>query len=198
MTGRLVAAFSRLVLRLAGWQVVGGAPQAQRYVLIAAPHTTNWDFPLMMLFAAALGIRPAWLGKHTLFKPPFGWLVRLVGGIPVDRRLPGQLVEQLSARFEEQPRLVLVMPPEGSRGRRAHWKSGFYHVARSAGVPIAMGWLDYSRKQGGIGPLLTPSGDLGADMDKLRAFYADKQGLHPERQGPVRLAGEDDAAPPRE
>jgi 1-acyl-sn-glycerol-3-phosphate acyltransferase len=196
--GRLMAAFSRWVLRLSGWQVVGDAPQAQRYVLIAAPHTTNWDFPLMMLFGTALGIRPAWLGKHTLFKPPFGWLARRVGGIPVDRRAPGQLVEQLAARFEQQPRLVLVMPPEGSRGRREHWKSGFYHVARGAGVPIAMGWLDYSRKQGGVGPLFTPSGDLRADMDRLRAFYADKQGLYPEQQGPVRLAGEDGAAPSRE
>lgn len=105
-----------------------------------------------------MGIRPAWLGKHTLFKPPFGWLARLVGGIPVDRRAPDQLVEQLAKRFAQQPRLVLVMPPESSRGRREHWKSGFYHVAHSAGVPIAMGWLDYSGKQGGIGPLLSPSG----------------------------------------
>jgi len=194
----MMRALSRLLLRLLGWQVVGDAPRAQRYVLIAAPHTTNWDFPMMMLFGAALGIRPAWLGKHTIFKPPFGALARLVGGIPVDRRAPGQLVDQLAARFAQQERLVLVMPPEGSRGKREHWKSGFYHVARGAGVPIAMGWLDYTRKQGGIGPLLAPSGDLRADMDQLRAFYADKQGLHPERQGPVRLAAEDGAAPPRD
>lgn len=190
---RLFSAIARLSLRLAGWRIVGKAPDAPRYVLIAAPHTSNHDFPLMLLFAIALGIWPAWVGKHTLFKPPLGWLMRLLGGISVDRRAPGGMVEQLAERFAQQDRLVLVMPPEGSRGKRQHWKSGFYHVARSAGVPIAMSYLDYTRKEGGIGPLLVPSDDLRADMDAFRAFYADKRGRHPEQQGPVRLAAEDEA-----
>jgi len=192
----LVAAFARLCLALFGWRATGARPAQSHYVLIAAPHTSNWDFPLMLLCAMALGLWPAWVGKHTLFRPPFGALMRALGGIPVDRSAASGMVEQLAARFAALPALALVMPPEGTRGRASHWKSGFYHVACAAGVPIALGYLDYARKEGGIGTLMQPGGDLRADMDVIRAFYAGIRGRHPELQGPVRLAAEDRPAPP--
>ena len=172
--------------------MVGARPTLSRYVLIAAPHTSNWDFVMMLLYGMAYNIRPQWIGKHTLFRPPFGALARALGGIPVRRDTSNNLVEQLVAQFAARDALVLVMPPEGSRARTPFWKSGFYHVARGARVPIVASVLDYARKEGGFGPTLLPGADLSADMDLLRAFYADKCGLHPALQGPVRLRQESD------
>ncbi len=190
----LGAWLGRTALRLAGWRVEGPAPQAAKYVLLAAPHTSNWDFVVMMAAGLALGVWPHWVGKHTLFAPPFGWFARRLRGIPVDRRAAANMVDQLAAQFDRRDHLVLAMPPEGTRGRADHWKSGFYHVALAAGVPIAMGYVDFGRRVAAIGPLVQPCGDLRADMDRIRAFYADKAGRHPERQGPIRLKAEDGAA----
>lgn len=185
---------ARLLLAGAGWRIEGEAPAVPRYVLIAAPHTSNWDLVLMLLCGMAYGVWPSWVGKDTLFRPPLGLLLRALGGIPVDRRSPQNMVEQLAALFRSRERLVLAVPPEGTRSSREKWRSGFYFIARGAGVPVCLGFLDYSRKRGGLGPLLVPSGDLRADMDVVRAFYADKKGRFPEKQGPIRLAAED--APP--
>ena len=193
----LLAGIWRACLAAVGWRVVGARPTEAKYVLIAAPHTSNWDFPLMLLCGLALGVRPAWVGKHTLFAFPFGWLMRALRGIPVDRRAASSMVEQLAAQFGPLPALALAMPPEGTRANVPHWKSGFYYVACAAGVPIAMGYLDYARKEGGIGAPISPSGDLGADMDRIRAFYAGKQGRHPELQGSIRLQAEDADTGPR-
>ena len=188
---RVVALCGRSCLAMVGWRVVGGKPAAARYVLIAAPHTSNWDFVLMMLCGMVLGIWPAWVGKHTLFVPPLGWLARAARGIPVDRDSPHNMVEQLAGQFATRDALVLAMPPEGSRANSHYWRSGFYFVARGAGVPVALGFLDYGRRRGGIGPLLHPGDDLMADMNRVRDFYADKRGRFPQRQGPVRLRIED-------
>lgn len=185
---------ARLLLASAGWRIEGEAPAVPRYVLIAAPHTSNWDLVLMLLCGMAYGVWPSWVGKDTLFRPPLGLLLRALGGIPVDRRSPQNMVEQLAALFRSRERLVLAVPPEGTRSSREKWRSGFYFIARGAGVPVCLGFLDYSRKRGGLGPLLHPSGNLRADMDVVRAFYADKKGRFPEKQGPIRLAAED--APP--
>ena len=193
MSRGIGAWLARKGLRLAGWRVEGPPPAAAKYVLVAAPHTSNWDFVVMMAAGLVLGVWPHWVGKHTLFVPPLGWFARRLRGIPVDRRVAGNMVDQLSAQFANRNRLVLAMPPEGTRGRADCWKSGFYHVALAAGVPVALGYVDFGRKAAGIGPLLLPSGDLRADMDKLRAFYAGKLGRHPERQGPIRLKGEGEA-----
>jgi 1-acyl-sn-glycerol-3-phosphate acyltransferase len=181
----------RLLLKVAGWRIEGEAPTTPRYVLIAAPHTSNWDLVLMLLCGMAFGIWPSWVGKDTLFRPPFGFLLRALRGIPVDRRSPQNRVEQLAALFGTRERLVLAIPPEGTRSSGERWRSGFYFVARAASVPVCLGYLDYSRKRGGLGPMLVPTGDLGADMDVVRAFYADKRGRFPEKQGPIRLAAED-------
>jgi 1-acyl-sn-glycerol-3-phosphate acyltransferase len=191
---RVVAWIGRNCLGVLGWKVIGGPPVGGRYVLIAAPHTSNWDFPLMLLFGMALGFRPSWVGKDTLFRAPFGALMRALGGIPVDRSSPRNMVEQLAERFRPGANLILAMPPEGTRGYTRYWKSGFYYVALRAGVPIAPSFLDYGRKQGGIGPLFVPSGNLSEDMDTLRAFYAGREGRYPHLQGPVRLQAEDEVA----
>jgi 1-acyl-sn-glycerol-3-phosphate acyltransferase len=193
--GRLARGLGRLYLRFSGWRVKGRFPDAAKAVVIAAPHTSNWDLPLMLAVAYVLGIRPAWLGKRELFRWPFGWLMRWLGGLPVDRGARQNLVQQAVDRFDAVDQLYLVIPPSGTRSRATHWKSGFYHIARGARVPIVCGFLDYRRKLGGVGPVLAVSGDLAADMDGIRAFYADITGKFPASTTPVLLLEEDQTAP---
>ena len=182
-------ALARAFLRFSGWSLDGELPTARAYVLIAAPHTTNWDLLYFLACAWAFEVSPSWMGKHTLFRGPLGPLMRGLGGIPVDRERPGGLVAQMSLAFVRWPDLVLTVPPEGTRGRAQYWKSGFYQIARAANVPIVLGYLDYERRRGGLGPTLIP-GDLRADMEAIRKFYADKRGKHPEHFGEVRLKEE--------
>jgi 1-acyl-sn-glycerol-3-phosphate acyltransferase len=168
-------------------------PQATRFVLIAAPHTSNWDLAFLLALAAGFDLRVCWMGKHALFRPPFGWLMRLAGGIPVVRHRRGDMVAQAARSFANAEKLVLVVPAEGTRERVSHWKSGFYHIARTANVPIVLGYLDYRRRRGGFGPSIQATGNIRADMDRIRAFYADKVGRYPDKFGEVRLAEEDAA-----
>jgi 1-acyl-sn-glycerol-3-phosphate acyltransferase len=184
----------RLLLRLLGWRTRGEFPRAgcERCVLIAAPHTSNWDLPFMIAFAMAFELHISWIGKTTLFHGPFGAFMRWLGGLPVRRGAPEGQVDAIAEIFRQRPRLVLAIAPEGSRGRREHWKSGFYWIARRAGVPIVPGYLDYGTKTAGFGPTLWPSDSLHADMDQLRAVYAGKRGLYPDCFAPVRLVEEDD------
>ena len=191
VNGGPLAWFGRLVLGLFGWRVVGALPEARRYVMIAAPHTSNWDFPIMLLCGMVLGVWPRWAGKHTLFTPPFGWVMLWLRGIPIDRRTSSNKVDQLVARIAQSEDIALLVPPEGTRSYAPYWKSGFYHVACKAGVPLAFGFLDYARKEGGIGPAFMPSGNVQEDMDRIRAFYSQRTGLHPEWAGPMRLRAED-------
>jgi len=146
----------------------------------------------MLLCSLHYGMWPSWVGKHTLFHPPLGWLLRLLGGIPIDRRSRGNRVEQLAALFAGRNRLILAIPPEGSRSSHTHWKSGFYWVARTAGVPVCLSFLDWGRRLAGLGLVLRPTGDLRADMDFVRAFYAGRTGRFPAKQGPIRLEGEEE------
>ncbi|TVS16736.1 MAG: acyltransferase [Gammaproteobacteria bacterium] len=181
---------ARAFLRLSGWAFEGEPPAHRRYVLIAAPHTSNWDFVFMIAMACSLGLRLNWMGKAELFESPIGGLYRALGGIPIQRDVRSNLVEQSAARFAGQDDLVLAVPAEGTRRLGTTWRSGFYHIARMANVPIILGHLDYARKRGGLGPAVIPSGDVGADMDRIRAFYADKIGRHPGQFTPPRLAEE--------
>jgi 1-acyl-sn-glycerol-3-phosphate acyltransferase len=183
-------AVARAFLRLSGWSLEGKPPVARAYVLIAAPHTTNWDLLYFLACAWAFGISPSWTGKHTLFHGPLGPVMRWLGGIPIDRRRPGGLVAELALVFAREPDLVLTVPPEATRSRAEFWKSGFYQIALAAQVPIVMGYLDYERRRGGLGPVLFPGLDLRSDMDAIRAFYADKRGKHPELFGEIRLREE--------
>jgi 1-acyl-sn-glycerol-3-phosphate acyltransferase len=192
---RLLAAIGWILLRLLGWRVSGSLPPGvDRAVVIAAPHTTNWDLPYMLAVSYVLGVRPSWLGKRELFRAPFGGLMRRLGGIPVDRDRRTNLVEQAAERLRDAERLFLVIPPSGTRSRAPHWRSGFYHIARTARVPIVCAFLDYATKTGGIGLVFAPSGDIGRDMDRLRAFYRDVRGKYPDSETPIRLSEEDAAA----
>lgn len=182
----------RLYLRACGWRVAGALPPCRHAVVVAAPHTSNWDLPYMLAVAWALGVRPSWLGKRELFRAPFGWILRRLGGVPVDRGARQGLVGEAVARFAEVDHLLLVIPPSGTRARAPHWKSGFYHVARGAHVPIVCAYLDYRERVGGIGLVLTPTGDMRADMDRIRTFYASKQGKYPAQMTPVRLREEEE------
>ena len=182
---------ARALLKALGWKIEGQKPTHFKYVLIAAPHTSNWDFPLMILFAWAFDIRISWMGKDSLFHPPLGWFMRPLGGIPVKRGSSNRMVGSIVASFRERDELVLVVPAEGTRARAEYWKSGFYHIACGAEVPIVPSYLDYGQKRGGFGPALTVTGDVRKDMDLLRQFYAPMNGLYPENFSPVRLREED-------
>jgi 1-acyl-sn-glycerol-3-phosphate acyltransferase len=184
--------FGFWLLRALGWRTRGTFPPGcERCVLIAAPHTSNLDLFFLLAFAMAFELRVEWVGKHTLFRFPLGAVMRALGGMPVDRRSRQDAVAQLAAEFARRERLVLVVAPEGTRAHGGHWKSGFYWIARTAGVPIVPSYLDWSTKTAGFGPALVPTGAIGADMDRLRAVYAGVRGRHAEQAGAVRLTEED-------
>lgn len=183
MPGKLAAA----VLTLLGWKVACAIPPCDRYVLVGAPHTSNWDFPYALLALWSIGLRFCWVGKHTLFKGPLGPIMRALGGIPVDRRGPTGFTRTVAELFNQRRQLVLAIAPEGTRSRTESWKSGFYHIAVAANVPVALGFIDYPSKTIGIEVLFAPSGDIEADFKRLATFYRDKTGKHPDKQGPVRI-----------
>jgi 1-acyl-sn-glycerol-3-phosphate acyltransferase len=160
------------------WRIEGKLPDTPKFVLIAAPHTSNWDLPVMLSLAFAFRTRLFWMGKDTLFRRPFGAIMRWLGGIPIDRSKSHNVVEQSAEHFRKAESLVMVVPPEGTRQKVRYWKTGFYRIAESAGVPIALGFLDYRRKVGGFGPTVVPTGDIEADMETIQAFYANITGKH--------------------
>jgi len=176
---QLLRAFFILFFKLAGWKVEGAlSPQAQKSVFIAAPHTSNWDLPYTLMVAFVLRLNIYWMGKASIFRFPFGGLMRWLGGIAVDRTKSNNLVAASAQAIQTaQGALQLVVSPEGTRAQTHYWKTGFYHIASAAKVPIVMAYMDYSRKIVGLGPLLLyPSGDLEADMVTIKAFYAPFKG----------------------
>lgn len=178
-----------IYLKLAGWRTEGELPPSSKAILIAAPHTSAWDFPFMIAVAWVFRLRLRYLGRHTLFEGPLAGLMRWLGGIPVDRRAPHGLVRDVAAMFERE-NMVLAISPEGTRARRDHWRSGFYHIAREARVPIILGFLDFGRKVGGVGPSFVPTEDMRADMDRIRDFYGPIRGKRPHLQCDIRLSEE--------
>ena len=171
-----------------GWQSVGEIPDVSRFIVIASPHTTNWDLAFMLAVAWDVGFEVKWIGKHTLFAGPMGPLMRWLGGLPIDRRKRANQVDQAAAAVRGADKIMLAIAPEGTRSFSPHWKSGFYHIASTANVPILLGFLDYDRKIAGFGPLLQPSGDVDADFGTLRAFYGPLKGKFPQNSGPIGLA----------
>ena len=182
--------FARWLLQTLGWKLEGARPEHDRYVLIAVPHTSNWDFLLMLAFAAAFNIKVTWMAKHSLFFPPMGWIMRAMGGMPIVRHENRNVVDSMVEVFSTLPELVLVVPAEGTRQGTAHWESGFYHIARQAGVPIVPSFLDFGGKRGGFGPALVTSGDVRADMQYFRDFYQGMKGKFPDKFGPIGLKEE--------
>lgn len=168
-------------LRRTGWRVEGELPvHAEKSVLIAAPHTSNWDLPYTLMVAFALNLNVRWMGKHTLFWGPFGPIMRWLGGIAVNRTQSNNLVALSAERIQQhQGAMQLIVPPEGTRSKTTYWKTGFYHIARTAQVPIIMAYMDYARKVSGLGPVFQPTGDVEADMGHIKAFYAPIQGKNP-------------------
>jgi 1-acyl-sn-glycerol-3-phosphate acyltransferase len=149
--------------------------------MIAAPHTSNWDLPVMLILAFAFRTKLCWMGKDALFRWPFGALFRWLGGISIDRTKSHNVVAQSIQLFEEKEKVVMAVPPEGTRKKVRYWKTGFYYIATGANVPIALGFIDYRRKAGGFGPVVTPTGDIEADMETIRTFYANISGKRPEK-----------------
>ncbi|KJV33626.1 glycerol acyltransferase [Aquitalea magnusonii] len=178
----LMRALSIFLLRLRGWRIAGQFPDLPKYVLIAAPHTSNWDFPLTLGVCFALRAKLYWMGKHTLFWGPMGPIMRWLGGIPVRRSRSNSLVQQMVEVYQRSDKLVVAIPPEGTRQRVKEWKTGFYHIACGAQVPVVLTYMDYARKECGFGPVFYPCGDIEADMPRIRAFYQDKTGKYPDQQ----------------
>lgn len=181
---------ARTILWISGWRPEGSRPAARRYVLMSAPHTSNWDLLYLLVIAIELDVRVSFMAKSQLFRWPMGYLMRRVGGIPVYRDRRGNMVEQMAELLQTESDLALAVPAEGTRAYVPHWKSGFYHIALQAGVPVAFGYLDYARKRGGFGPEMIPTGNISEDMDVIRDFYSDIQGKYPEHFGEIRLKEE--------
>ncbi|MBO9483270.1 MULTISPECIES: lysophospholipid acyltransferase family protein [Gammaproteobacteria] len=172
---------SHLGLKLFGWKLEGQRPNARKYVIIAAPHTSNWDFILIIACAFCFRINIYWMGKNSLFKGPFGGIMTWLGGIPVDRSKANGLVQQMVDTFHNSTDLAVAIPPEGTRNKVRQWKSGFYHVAHGAEVPIALSFLDYKKKVGGFGPMFFTTGDYASDLKKIQEFYQPMTGKNPEK-----------------
>jgi 1-acyl-sn-glycerol-3-phosphate acyltransferase len=186
----MIQALAHRILKLAGWKAIGSAPTAPRFVIIAAPHTTNWDFPYTLLVATAIGIRIKWLGKKDLFRFPFGGIMRALGGIAVDRTGRHNMVDSAIELLNNSTRLGLIIPVEGTRSKALRWKTGFYHIAVGAQVPIVCGFLDYTKKEGGIGLTFIPSGNIDDDVEQLRVFYDGIQGKYPENTSVIDIGSE--------
>lgn len=166
-------------------------PVEEKYLVIGAPHTSNWDFPLALLALSAMDLDFSWVGKHTLFRFPFGIFLKAIGGIPVDRHIRQGFIKQMIAHFSSSPTIILALAPEGTRAKTTYWKTGFYSIAIEAAVPIALGFIDYKNKQLGIGATLHPSGNIEEDFSLLRQFYQTKTGKFPEKQGSVHVRQKD-------
>jgi 1-acyl-sn-glycerol-3-phosphate acyltransferase len=179
------------LLRLAGWKVVLAQPVPARCIAIFYPHTSNWDTVIGLCAKFMMGIRVRYVGKDSLFRVPLiGPLLVRWGGVPVNRTEPIGFVRQMQDEFAQNAEFRLAIAPEGTRSRTPHWKSGFYRLARATGVPLALAYADYPSRVIGIGGYLELTGDVAADMTRIRAFYADKRGRHPRNQGPVLLRDE--------
>jgi 1-acyl-sn-glycerol-3-phosphate acyltransferase len=176
-------------MRLTGWKILGEPPTAKKFIAIGWPHTSNWDYVLFLGVTRLFSIPAKAIGKHTLVEGPFGWLFRRAV-IPIRRGTGQGLVETMAEAFDTADELTVVVSPEGTRKYTDHWKSGFYHIARAAGVPLVPAYIDYERKLAEIGPPMTLTGDVKTDMDALRAFMAPGRGKYPDQAAPVRLAEE--------
>ncbi|AZI57621.1 acyl-phosphate glycerol 3-phosphate acyltransferase [Nakamurella antarctica] len=180
----------KLAWKLSRWHFVGEVPSAKNGILLGAPHTSNWDYVVMLAITWRLGLTPKFLGKQELFSGPMGFLARATGGIPVDRKDPSKVVSEIVSRVEAGDQFYLVVAAEGTRARGDYWKSGFYRIALETGMPITLGFVDRTTKSGGLGPSFMPTGNVGADMDLIRAYYADKFGIHPKNRTEPRLRDE--------
>lgn len=182
--------FANFFLKACGWETVGKVPDIDKAVFIAAPHTSNWDGFWLIFYKVAINVDVRFLGKHTIFWWPLGPILRFFGATPIDRRDPSNVVPQLIDTFDKSDRFLLALSPEGTRKWIPHWKTGFYRIAQAANVPIVLAFIDYEKKQMGIGPTLEPGLSLPDTLSAIRDFYAGRTGRRPELQGPVEFPPE--------
>lgn len=193
LPNRLLYWFARAVFWLTGWTVDAPLPDLPKWELVVAPHTSYWDFFYIILAeiivtAGFHTLKISWLGKHTLFRRPLGGLFRRLGGIPVDRSARHALVDQVVEAFRRREQLVIAVTPEGTRKRTPGWRTGFYYIALGAGVPMLLAFVDFKRKLVQTGPLITPSGDIDADLAIFRDFFGPVTARHPEKVGQIVVA----------
>lgn len=172
---------SSAFLRCIGWRTEGDRPDIPKYVMIAAPHTSNWDFAIALAMVFIYRVNIQIMMKDTWFFWPLGPVLLWLGVMPIDRDRPGGVVSQCIEDFRRSDEKLLMVPPSGTRSKVRYWKTGFYRIAAGAGVPIVMGFLDYGRKRGGIGPTFIPTGDMESDMAVIRAFYKGITAKHPDQ-----------------
>jgi 1-acyl-sn-glycerol-3-phosphate acyltransferase len=182
MVSRAVRSLLTWFFRRQGWTATGVVPEPRRFVIIAAPHTSNWDFIYYIGLTQSLGIKPDFMAKTSLFRWPMRNFMLDMGGVPVDRRKGGNYVQAMIDEFARRKEFMLTIAPEGTRGSVRQWKTGFYHIALGAGVPLVVGMMDYGRKTGGLGPAIWPTGDYEADMKKVAECYATVIPRHPHKQ----------------
>lgn len=190
--GGFLRNLSRLILKWTGWKYIFKFPDTNKFIIVGAPHTSNWDWVFMLLVTRAENLPFHWVGKDTLFHPPLGGLFRKLGGISIDRSQRTNFVQQVIHAFDITDQLILIITPEGTRGKTKIWKSGFYHIALGANVPVLLAGIDYPTKTVIADTSFYLSGDVRKDMDFIRAFYANKRGKFPHQQGEPRLAAEEE------
>ena len=178
---------SKLILNIFGWHTDVTLPEEKKYILMGAPHTTNWDLPIALLCCWSTSTQINWVGKKQLFIGPFDYLFRALGGIPVDRSVATGFIEQIAYQFNSREKMIFGITPEGTRSRTEYWKTGFYYIALKAKIPVCLAYIDFPSKTIGFGKMLYPSGDIDKDFEIIKSFYEDKTGKYPENQGPIKM-----------
>ena len=189
----MVSKLALLLLHLLGWELIGQRPRCKKYVMVGAPHTSNWDFLYFYLGALAFKIRISFMIKDSVFRGPLGPILHWMGGIPIDRSQRNHLVEQMVRAFEKREELALLIPPSGTRKRTDYWKSGFYYIALGAKVPLVLAIMDFEKREVGIRRVYEPTGDIKRDMDVIRSVYEPVAAKFPQEKSRVRLRQEDEA-----
>ncbi|MCX7359837.1 MAG: 1-acyl-sn-glycerol-3-phosphate acyltransferase [Alphaproteobacteria bacterium] len=173
--------FCATYLQLAGWKVRGDFPALDKAVLVAAPHTSNWDGINMLATAGYYRVKLRWMGKKSLTTGPFGGLIKWLGCVPIDRSAANDVVRVMAEAFAATPRMILAIPPEGTRSATREWKTGFYHIARAANVPLILSVLDHGAKTISLAAIISPSGDYDADLKIIQGYYANARGKHADK-----------------
>ncbi len=181
----MLSAIAKLILRVGGWTAIGEIPALNKAVFIAAPHTSNWDGFWLLVYRFSFDIKLRLLAKHTLFWWPLGSILRGAGAIPIDRAHSSSTVQQLVDLFAKEDHFYLALAPEGTRKWKPYWKTGFYQIAAAAKVPIVLAFIDYRKKELGIGGQIDPADGIEISLEKIRAFYAPYTPCRPERMGPI-------------
>ena len=187
MISSMLKLLSKIILKLIGWHVDVTLPQEKKFVVIGAPHPTNWDLPIGLLSFWSISIHLTWVAKKQLFVGPLDYIFRAMGGIPVDRSVHTGFIEQIAHQFNSRDEMVFGITPEGTRSKTEYWKTGFYYIALEAGVPVCLAYVDFPSRTFGFGEMLYPSGDIKKDFEKIKLFYENKVGKKPENQGPVKM-----------